>query len=333
MDQSHFFQIVKEKLDLSKEAELKIKIAHILGISESGAYKKINSHTQLTLEEMNMICKYLNLEFDFLESKPSLESLPFLFYCDDLVVPPNTYEQWASNILNHSLHLDRMREDYKVWSYQSEISYFHLLPFRSLLFFKLYTWNRSSWNIPSNTKFKLSEFQINHALNSLLDKINNHYVNYSTIEIWHVDFINGMLNQIKYYHQLNIFDNKDDLHLVIKDVRKLIAHLKSISKEGLKKVFGKKKSNSSISVYLNYTHRSSSLMYIKTPELKMIYNLFLHPNYIRSSNEHVCAYVDSWIEKIIAQSELISKSGELSRIKFFNQLEEKVSILEQEIVV
>ena len=333
MNQKQFFEKIKEVTGIIKDAELKVKIAQLLGISESGAYKKLNSITQLTLDEMSTICVKLNLKLDLFDAKNKEAEYPFTFYCDDLVIPPYTYEQWASNILNHSLHLNKFRNDYHVWSYQSNISYFHLLPFRHLLYFKLYAWNRSSWHIPSDNKFNISEFNSNHALNSLVDKIYDHYVSYESIEIWHVDFLNGLLNQIKYYYQLNIFKNKEDLLYIIKDIRKLIAHLNDTAEKGFKKVFGQKDYGSSLEVYLNYTHTSSSLMFIKSSHFKMIYNQFLHPNFIRSSDNHVCDFAENWLKKIKHQSELISETGELTRNKFFNLLSSKVDNLEKEINV
>lgn len=333
MDQKQFFNKLKDTLNISKEGELKTRVAQMLGISESGAYKKINGITQLTLEEMNQICSLLNFEIEVKEKTSDVKQYPFSFYCDDLVVPPHSYEQWASNILNHSMQLDKFKPDYSVISYQSEMSYFHILPFRSLLYFKLYAWNRSSWKIPSQQKFKLSEFRQNYALNSLLDKVYEHYVNYTSVEIWHIDFINGILSQLKYYYHLNIFEDKDDLISIIKDIKKIVVHLRDISSKGKKKIFGQKGYSSPIDVYVNYTHTSSSVMYIESSQFRMIYNLFLHPNYIRTQDEHICDYTKQWLDKVIGQSELISGSGELIRNSFFQNLTEKIIALEKDLEI
>jgi hypothetical protein len=332
MKQVAFFSQIRQKLAIEKTSAFKTKISQMLGITESGAYKKINGITQLTLSEMNQICELMGIEMSFIENdQKDAVNHPFVFHCDDLIVSPQTYEQWASNILNHSLLLDRFKPDYKVISFQSEISYFHLLPFKSLLFFKLYAWNRSSWKIPSPKKFSLTEFRKNYALNSLLDKAYEHYVSYKSIEIWHIDFIDGVLSQLKYYYQLNIFENKDDLLSIVKEIKKLVLHLEGISREGKKKIFGKKESNSPIDIFINYTHTSSSVMYIESSQFRMIYNLFLHPNYIRSQDEYVCDYTEQWLNKTIGQSELISGSGELIRENFFRDITEKIVNLENEL--
>jgi len=78
-------------------------------------------------------------------------------------------------------------------------------------------------------------------------------------------------------------------------------------------------------------HTSSSLMFIKSSQFKLIYNQFLHPNFTRSSDKNVCDFSEEWIKKIIMQSELISETGELARNTFFCNLSEKVSVLESEL--
>ncbi|MDF1696284.1 MAG: hypothetical protein P1U56_10645 [Saprospiraceae bacterium] len=332
MQQSQFFEEIKLILNSKNDRTFKSQIANLLEISESGAYKKISGITQLTLKEAHSICKKLNLDISIAEGKYKGVKHPFLFYCDDLILPPVTYEQWASNILNHSLQLNDFRESYQVFSYQSELSYFHLIPFRHLFYFKLYAWNRSSWNIPTRKQFSISEFESNHALNSLLQPINDHFVSYESTEIWHVDFFNGLLNQIKYYYQLGIFENKKDLILLFKDFHKLITHLETMTESGHKRLFGKRENHSPLKVYLNFTHTSSNIMLINSPNFRMIYSQFLHPNYIRTQDHDVCTYTEKWKEKIISQSELISHSGALSRKNFIQGLSHKVAVLEDAIL-
>ena len=332
MNQRHFFEEIRRIINVQKESVFKSRIADLLEISESGAYKKINGITQLSVDEADKICKQLNLKFSLLEGQGGGLKHPFLFYCDDLIAPPPTYEQWASNILNHSIQLNKYRSTYKIWSYQSEISYFHMMPFRNLLYFKLYAWNRSSWQIPSDSKFSISEFETNYALNSLIHQIHEHFVSYESKEIWHVDFFNDLLNQIKYYNQLGIFERQNDLKLLFKDLRNLIRHLDKIAQGGFKKALGKKEDFSAVDIYLNYTHTSSSIMFIKAPDFKMIYNLFLHPNYIRTQDKDVCDYTERWINKIISQSELISGTGELARSHFIKGLDDKVNSLENDLL-
>lgn len=331
MNYQDFFIKVRKALSIDNDQKLLRLVSQLLEISESGAYKKVKGITKLTLDEVNTICQHSNLNIDLVDKEDVKVYNPFKFYCDDLVLPPATYEQWASNILNHSLDLNKYKSEYKIWSYQSEISYFHLMPFRFLLYFKLYAWNRSSWKIPTLPKFSIQEFSSNYALNSLLEKINEHFVSYEGIEIWHVNFLDGILDQIKYFHQLKIFKDRDDLTMVIKDLRRLINHLNKIAETGKKQLFGKKGKYEQLQVYLNYTHTSSSVMFIKSSQFKMIYNLFLHPNYIRTSDENVCSYTEQWINKVINQSALISSSGEIARNKFFESLETKISLLESEL--
>lgn len=331
MDQLDFFKQVQKSTRIESDTEFKHLISKILNISLSGAYKKIKCITHLTLLEMTNICKYLNININLSETNNEVQNHPFIFHCDDLVSPPKTYEQWAANILNHAYALEKLKPDYQVYSYQHEISYFHLMPFYNLLYFKLFAWNRSSWFAGTNKKLDLSRFRSNHALNSILDKINQHYINYDSTEIWHVDFLGGILNQIKYFHQLDIFESQEDLKEIIKDLKKLVSHLRIICETGSKRDFAKPENKGKIKIFLNYTHSSSSITHIKSSKTNIIYHQFLHPNYIRSSNKEVCTYTEQWLNKVEESSSLISRSDEVLRKQFFDQIIHNVVALEKEV--
>lgn len=156
-------------------------------------------------------------------------------------------------------------------------------------------------------------------------------MSYNSTEIWHVDFLNGILSQVKYYYQLGIFESADDVLYVLDDIKKLINHLKTSTANGSKHSFGKPDSRSDLNIYLNYTHTSSSVTFIEAGNFRMIYNQFLHPNFIRSSDENVCDYTERWFDKIVDQSTKISKAGELVRGTFFSTLLQNVHDLEIEL--
>lgn len=327
MKQEDFFIAIQESADYKGESLLIKMVSQSLKISESGAYKKVKGITKLTLAEASRLAEHCGVQLDIRQRSSNTANHPFTFYCDDLVTPPSSYEQWASNILNHSRLLDKLRSDYKVWSYQSQLSYFHIQPFRHLLYLKLYAWNRSSWDIPTREKFSISDFTRNYALNSVLDKVIEHHVSYDETAIWQIDMLNGIFSQIKYFHQLGIFDHKEDLQMVIRDLYKLIDHLEAIAQSGRKQIFGKKGAHGKLEVYLNYTQSSPNIIYIKAPQFRMVYNQYLIPNYVRTSNDDICDYADKWISKIINQSVLISSSGEVARSGFFSQLRHDLQLL------
>jgi len=327
MNQRMFFTFLKNQIKTDTNDALKKKVAKVLDISESGAYKKINAITQLTINEMNNICEYFDLSLGI--SNKTNDNHPYIFYGDDIADPPQKYEQWAKTIYAHSMFLDRLKPDYKVWSYQSQITYFHLMSFRTLFYFKLFTWNRTSWSINDSDRFTSQSFYRNNELNTNLDAIINHYNTYKTTEVWHVDFLDGLLNQILYFNELGLFYSKIDLEDTIKDLKKLVSHLEQVAKKGKKKIFGKQGEGEKVDIYLNTTHNSSNVIFINAPQYQIMYNLFLHPNYVRSTDDIICNYTRKWIDRLISQSTLISATNEIERTKFFQRLLSKISQLEQ----
>ena len=100
----------------------------------------------------------------------------------------------------------------------------------------------------------------------------------------------------------------------------MINHLKSTAKAGAKMRFGSKEKHAKMDIYLNYTHTSPELIFIQSGKNRVIYSSYLSPNYLRTTDERICDYTNSWMEKAIAQSSLISKVGEVDRENVFNFL-------------
>ena len=64
---------------------------------------------------------------------------------------------------------------------------------------------------------------------------------------------------------------------------------------------------------------------------RVIYSSYLSPNYLRTTDERICDYTNSWMEKAIAQSSLISKVGEVDRENVFNFLNSIIDDMEDKL--
>lgn len=327
MNQSTFIAHLKDITGIKKDSEIKHLIARVLNISLSGAYKKMQGITQLSINEANEILDYLNHKMEIKRVLPN-HSFTYSFYSDDIVRPPRSYEQWAANILNHSQDLDRLRKTYTLYSFQNEISYFHYLAFKPLLHFKLFVWNRSNWNIPGPSYYSSESFRNNLALNLLIDRLTQHYQSYKSIEIWNYDFLDPLLHQISYYYKMGAIPEKEDLNDLVKSVYKLISTLERTCEVGRKVSIGKKDALEPIEVYLNQTMTNSNIIFIEAENYQLTYGAFLDPNFLRTNDKHISQATSEWIKRSIKQSTLISGSGEQARSQYFVHLKEKVQTFE-----
>ena len=328
MNQENFITEIKKISRIDKDAEVKHLIANALNISLSGAYKKMHGITQLTLDEAALILEHINTRIE-LKQGIQEHSLAYSFYSDDIVSPPRSYEQWAANILNHSKSLDRLRERYKLFSFQNEISYFHYLPFKPLLYFKLYVWSRSNWHIPNASHFTIDTFRNNLALNLLIDQLSEHYRTYTSIDIWSYDFLTPLLHQITYYQLIGAIPNPEDIRDLVLSVQKLVSSLERMCTLGRKIALGKKETFEPIEVYLNQTMVNPNIIYIEAENYQLSYSAFLDPNFIRTHNKQVCKATHEWMQRSIKESTLISGSGEKARAQYFASLKEKITAFEE----
>lgn len=318
-----FFQQLSERLHLDAK-EVKAAVANALGISESGAYKKLQGITKLTMDEAEVIARRFGFAFDIALHDANPDHPTYAFMSDDIIRPPSGYMEWTSNILNHSIELEHHHKQhaYTFTSFQRDISFMHLFSFRPLLYFKLYVWSRTAWHRPIAPFFDLEYFRRDQALNTLLRQIERQAITYESREIWHVDFLQALLLEIDYYRRIGIFRSVDVVAELYASVDKLIQHLEQQSIAGCKSIFGKPEQGAALDLYVNRTHHSGNLIYITSAKNSITYTTFLEPNMIRSADPNVCAFSKSWLDQALAQSQQISATGESERIAFFQHQRE-----------
>lgn len=294
-------------------------VAAALHVSRSGAYKKIKCISKLTFDESMRVCAHFGVSLQRFLDTQGLERSSYAFQSDDIVNKVSSYGQWANNILQHSYSLDKLRDDYKIYTFGDEVPVFHYLPFHHLLSFKLFVWNRSIWNIPQyGEKYDFIHFDRDSELKSTIAEINDHYLSYESIDIWSTDFLNDTLSQLRYYAKMGVFAKREAPILILADIKKLINHLRNTAKSGCKMRFGSKEKHAAIDIYLNFTHTNPELIYIQSASNRMVYSSYLSPNYLRTTDPRICDYTSKWIDKAIEQSYLISKVGEIERESAFS---------------
>lgn len=319
--QVSFFDYLYDRGGYKRIDHFAEEVAAALYISRSGAYKKIRAISKLSFDESMQVCKYFGISLDQYLDSFGMEKSSYAFQSDDIVKPLTSYLQWAKNILTHSESMDRYRDEYTVYSFSNEIPVFHILPFHHLLSFKLFIWNRNNWNISQyGLKYDFDHFDKDTELKSTLAEVNDHFISYESVDVWGSDFLTNTLNQLRYYTKIGAFRRQEDPLLILADIRKMINHLKSTAKAGAKMRFGSKEKHAKMDIYLNYTHTSPELIFIQSGKNRVIYSSYLSPNYLRTTDERICDYTNSWMEKAIAQSSLISKVGEVDRENVFNIL-------------
>ncbi len=327
--QEKFIEKIEESLQ--EDQKLVDFVAQSLGISNSGAYKKISGGSKLNLSEIIKLCSGVNISFDEFTSGLKEVRTSYAFHSEALKHQLSSFEEYWINICNHLknvVHLPNVVGIYLT----NEIPFFYYLDFPNLFHFKNFVWNQSRWKIPGTTKiFSKSDFQNNKNLEKAAYELSDIYTSYNSLEIWNTDMLRITYMQLKYFIRSGCFSTKHDIYDILSDIDKMLIHIKNVCESGYKLRFGDPAKKHEIKVYLNELSIATECIYIKSDIFRIVYNKYDAPNYIRTDNKYVCDAVEIWIEDIIHQSTLISGTGERDRNYLFKTMFDEFDLVKEKI--
>lgn len=301
----------------------------ILKLSKSGAYKKLNGESNLSLEDTIKLSRHYGFSIDqFIAERHN----PIPFYVDAIRRQPSSYDEYLRNINTH-FEFIRGCKKVQVSYITNEVPVFHYLQFPLLFYFKLFVWNHTSWQMPQRPhRFSLSEFINDSLLNSLMKSMLKEYFGYDGMEMWNIRFLDITLDQIKYYAHSGIFENKEDILSIFKEVEKMSRHLKKMAEVGYKFNLEKPEEKlGHLTVHMNELVASTNIIYVNADNYNYVFTTFDPPNFIRSSDDRFCIYTENWINMTKKHSLLISGAGERERERTFRLITKKIERAKQEL--
>jgi len=292
-------------------------VVSILGISKSGAYKKLNGDSKFSLEEIIKIFEETNISFDqyFLKNADLLKS--YSFSTDTIKYKPCSYDEFWFQI---NSNLEGLIEDPNASAIYltNEIPFFYYLQFPKLLSFKLFVWDKTNWGIsPEVENFSFNIIDNIPRLNEITQNVLNQYLSYPSIELWNPDMLRLTMMQLTYYTKAGAFKSAEVIREIISDMDKMLVLMKRNCDSGKKSFFGKEASSNDVEIYLNELVFNSEMIFIRSDNRKTLCNKYDTPNYLISDDQRVCDHIEIWLEKIIQKSTLISSRGKRDRDMFF----------------
>jgi len=319
--QKQFIAALRHKLGGQKK--LVDTVANDLDLTASGAYKKINGASKLSIGEVFQLAEKNNLSLDKLLSSSDTINGSYPFHSDSLILHLISLEEYWGNILNH---LNRIRgvNELSAIFLANEVPFFYYLQFPHLLNFKNFVWNKTRWNIPdTDNNYPKTDLSANRPIQKIIKQITGFNNSFSSTEIWNPNMLHLTYMQLSYFIRSGSFHDINDIMEIVDDIDKMLVFMQEISKTGYKKAFGKKEEESRVNIYLNELVINSELIYIKGQGLRMVYNKYDPPNYLRSSDSRICDHLDIWLDDVLNHCSLISEKGQRERNMFFRTLFEE----------
>ncbi len=307
-------------------------LADILKVSNDSAYRRIRGETQLTIEEISVICKHFKISFDNFISNMDNSIVSFSHH--QLNSHVNTFKEYLSDMKKNIEVMMKYPDAHRRIIYAAEdIPVFQNFAHPFLTAFKIFYWNKSILNAEGYEDKKFETAHIDKELLEIAKDIYHCYSKIDTIEIWSDDTANSTLKQIEFYWDSGAFKTKNDALQVCEELSLMFARISKQAELNIKL----DANNKPASLQKNYELYHSDVMIgnncVMTTmgNLKGTYISYHTFNVMLTTNANFCNETELWLKNLVRKSNLISGVAEKQRYLYFKHINDMLKKLMEKI--
>lgn len=322
--QNEFIDKIKE--NYSGSISLVDTIASILDIGYDAAYRRINSKTNLTLEEGVKLAKHFNISLNKLFEVGNEDSI--LIEKSPRIISETDLEKYFTNTITDLNLLSKSNSTSIIYS-AKDIPLFYTLKDSYLTRYKFYVWLKLTNKEMAKNKMSFDEFMPKIS-NSLLEKayeLGKTYSYINIVEFWNDNTINGTIQQIIYYFESQLVSKEIALKLC-DDLEEIVHH---VEKQTIQQSILNSENKATYNLYKSDLLTMSNTIMIKTAKQKVFFVPFTVLEYLKVENQQTCDIMFDFFEKQMTNSKLLVHSGEKDRTLFFNRMLQKIKRLRERI--
>ena len=327
-NQKNFINKIKEFLP--PHLSLAGLLTMVLDISNDAAYRRIRCETEMSIDEMYALCRYLGISADSVLLQDT-ESATFKYV--SITENIQNFERYLNSI-NHHLdtiikHNEIQPNSVMLFYAAEEIPIFETLFNDTLIPFKLYYWMRNILNVPY---YQQKKFNFEDIPQPLLKSANTIYKKYKLIpsaEIWTNETILTFIKQMEFCLETGLFQKKEDA------LKLIDAHVEMINELRKMAELSHKPNRPDIPFLLYRCDIMIGTNCIVIEKDKHPYTAFISFNTLNSlstTNEIFCQEASMWVHNLIKKSTLISGTSEKERYKFFNDMIKKTETIKLKVL-
>jgi hypothetical protein len=312
----NLIEAVKEKIP--KGVNLANVLMDTLYIGKEAVYRRLRGEVPFTFTEASIISNSLGVSLDRVSGANSSKNALFALHIIDHKHPIETYHAQIENNIRifKAVKDNPTLEWYAASNIIPQVFY---LDHDNLARFLLYKWMYQHEKINYIKYF--SELKISEDLREKQKE----YVKVSREAassnfIWDNMMFNSLVNDIRYFVGINLI-NRDEVEILKKEILCLIDGLEGLAAQGFHK------SGKSIRIYVSNINFEASYGYLEADDFKLSVLRLYSINEITTADQEVFEYQKEWIHSLRKYSTLISISGEMQRIQFFEKQRQYVNSL------
>lgn len=317
--QQQLFSLIKEKLP--PHQSLSDVVQQMLDIGSDSAYRRIRGEKPLVTEELQKLCTSFNISLDKLFN---ITSETTLFQTSYLSRTEPDFAGYLKNILQHMEALGQ-QTDAKVYVDAKDIPPFHYYGSEMLSALKFYVWMRFTGQIDAAEPLTFKPDQNNKELFSLGKAVLQCYSAIQSTEIWNPETINSTLRQIDFYCESGIIKDGGIARELLIQLKELVMRIEKQVEAG-RKFQSAANSDSSIefNFFVNGVFLGDNCILTASKKSAKVFVTHGILDYMTTEDEKFVTATRKSFDNIMRKSSLISVTNERERVKFFNDLQEKI---------
>ncbi len=314
-----------------KRSEAVDAIGETLSLAKDAVYRRLRGVTVLTPDQLAELARQFNISIDALVGDTDAVFFTYNIFSTGI----KDFEQFLMGYYRELEQATRIK-GYRFYYASVELPLFQALFFPELIAFKLFIWGRTALDMEYLKDMKFDFSVTPYPVLKLIEEMMQMYITIPSTELWSQNIIDNTLNQIEYYVSCGSFKNNQDALVLCDRLTGLTHHMQLMAEAGRKFPRGLKPKDAkgaAFDLYHNEMVHTNNTILSVSPLGNVLYTTLSNPNFLRSTDQPLCEYMESWFRRIIAKSNSISNHAEKNRDWFFNRMRHKIEQSRQRIRV
>lgn len=308
--------------------EIKLKISHkeniantlmdILYIGKEAVYRRLRGEVQFTLQEAEIISRELHISLDGILESDLLKSRPFRLNLIEYIDPLEPDFRVMKEFID-VLKLMRDDPDSEIGSAANILPQSIYMKYEYLTKFYFFKW---TYQFKEEGLVKpMCEIEINNRLKGVFKEFIAESMQIkNTYYVWDNSIFLYLVNDIKYFYKIG-YILQDEIVSLKSDLLRFLDDLEELAAKG------KFETGNNVSFYISNINIESTYSYVQTQDYKISLIKAFSLNSVASVDEKTFEKVKVWVNSFKRLSTLISESGEIQRVRFFNKQREIINLI------
>ncbi|MGV6860959.1 MAG: hypothetical protein ACWA41_04255 [Putridiphycobacter sp.] len=315
--------ISKIKSKLLPKEKLSDIFQQELNLSLDAVYRRIRGDVPFTLYEAKILSNKYNFSLDDVNVK--VRGKVTFNYNPSSTINVN-FESYLTN-LRDNLRVIKGLKNPHIYASINDTPIFQLFNLPHLTRFKFFFWAKSYLQLPEYKLVKFGKEKIDKRVLQIGIEAHNIYNSIPSTEIYCPEALRGTLRQIEYYLEADLFEDSAYALQLLDNLQELSDHMKAQAKIGHKFVYGNEPNlseDTEFNMYFNSTYLPDNTYYVKHELGSTTFITHNIMNVIATTDYQYNQESKFILDRLIANSILISETAVRERNRFFSDLNKTI---------